>query len=75
MLEKQTDDQGPATASQRDIITERQWVELSRLLAQRARGGFSSAELATVNGFINYVAPDVETVQQQAPEQVDDKAS
>jgi len=53
------------TVSQRDVITQRQWEQLNRLLIEKARSGFSSDELATVNGFINYVAPDVETVQQQ----------
>lgn len=57
----------PPNASQRDIITQRQWVELSRLLTERARSGFSGDELATVNGFINYVAPDVEAIQTEAP--------
>lgn len=47
-----------------DIITARQWVELSRLLAERARSGFSGREVATVNEFINYVKSDVEAVQQ-----------
>ena len=55
----------PRRTSQREIITRKQYVELSRRLAERARGGFSSEELATVNGFINYVADDVEALQQQ----------
>ena len=58
------EDSKQSAVSQRDIITERQWTELSRLLMEKARGGFSGDELATVNGFINYVALDVEAVQQ-----------
>lgn len=51
-------------AGQRDVITQRQWVELSRRLLEKSRGGFTREELIAVQGFINYVAPDVETIQQ-----------
>jgi hypothetical protein len=51
--------------NQRDVITARQWIELSRRLLEHSRGGFSREERVAVNGFINDVASDVETIQQQ----------
>ncbi len=56
---KQTEDRRPVT-----VITQDAWVDLSRKLLAKGRAGFSSDERATINGFINYVAPDVEEAQQ-----------
>ncbi len=45
------------------VITEQQWVEMSRDLIKRAAPFFESDELAVINGFINFAAGDVERLQ------------
>lgn len=52
--------EGQNPTRQRDLITQRQWIELSRRLLEKSRGGFSSEEAVAVSHFINYVAPSFE---------------
>ena len=55
----------PISRAAHRIIAKDEWVGLSRKLLERSSRCFNLEERRAISGFINFVADDVEQVQQQ----------